>query len=665
MVSWLNFFNYSHRYEEVAMTSRASFFTILLVFVASETFAQMPGKKHDSLEPGNTSGVPSFALLNINNLTSWIQSNGKSNHSPAGMDGLIFPRGTASVVYQDGITWGAKVFTGGPEGVGVAAAEQPIRIGGGTYQVGTMEGYVIGSGATAFPLSPADPTARAYRIRRDYSLMTDGELRKDAAEFYEIDSASVTIQQRDAIFAQYVTDWQEWPVQYGAPYIERNGMPGFQPPPSFNSTFTPDSLLGSYDEPGVALGDPDDPADQVLWTVYNDLNSAVTQVFSGSMPLGLEIQKTVWGYKGDSHYFVRHRLINKGGADIDSSAGNQLGSFWLDSMYVCQWSDPDLGNAADDLLGCDSLTSLGFTWNHNPTDLKFTPFGLPPPSVGYDILAGPLVPSVGDTAFFDGRAVAGYKNLGLSSFVYFSAGSIYSDPPFGVYATGSGRWWKLLRGFAPVGTFGTPDSAYAFPPGSPPSRFLFTGDPVTGTGYLDGQGQVYSPAPGDRRLLLNAGPFRMAPGDTQDVVMGVVAGIGADRLSSITMMRANDQLAQDAFSHGLPPSITWVGSEIAEVPNGLSLSQNYPNPFNPETEIRYQIPAYAGTEVRGQRSEVSRVKLTVCDLLGRTVAVLVDETLPAGTHRAIWNAVGHPSGIYFLRLESAGFTETKKMILIR
>lgn len=89
------------------------------------------------------------------------------------------------------------------------------------------------------------------------------------------------------------------------------------------------------------------------------------------------------------------------------------------------------------------------------------------------------------------------------------------------------------------------------------------------------------------------------------------------------------------------------------LPGAFLLDQNYPNPFNPETAVSYQLSA------------VSDVTLTVYDLLGRVAAVLVDETLPAGRHRAIWNAVGHPSGIYFVRLESGGLVETRKMVLVR
>lgn len=89
------------------------------------------------------------------------------------------------------------------------------------------------------------------------------------------------------------------------------------------------------------------------------------------------------------------------------------------------------------------------------------------------------------------------------------------------------------------------------------------------------------------------------------------------------------------------------------IPQTFELSQNHPNPFNPETEIQYQTP------------EASQVTLTVYDVLGREVATLVNEQLPAGMHRVTWNAGGFPSGMYLYRLTANGFVETKKMILLQ
>jgi subtilisin-like proprotein convertase family protein len=95
------------------------------------------------------------------------------------------------------------------------------------------------------------------------------------------------------------------------------------------------------------------------------------------------------------------------------------------------------------------------------------------------------------------------------------------------------------------------------------------------------------------------------------------------------------------------------GIQTVEIPNHYILKQNYPNPFNPETSIKYGLP-------KGQL-----VKLVVFDVLGREVVTLVNEFKPPGVYEANFDASNYASGIYFYKLETADFAETKKMILIK
>jgi hypothetical protein len=487
---------------------------------------------------------PRFQILNINNLWTWMESNGESNHSPDGDNGTYYPRGTAWLIYKDGIMWGGKCYA--DEAMTTEAPySQLIRVGGSHYDPGVREGHVIGMGATAAPSDPAD--ARIYRIRRDYASMDPEELKRDAAEYNETGVDQVSQAEIDEIYAWYDRDWTEWPVDLGAPFIDRNGNGVYDPPPPFGDDFTIDSLIaGGFDEPGIAGADPNSPANQVLWTVYNDLDREQCLQLQGSEPIGLELQTTVWGYKRTDPlgnlYFRKIKLINKGGVDIDGVG--TLGSFWIDSMYVAQWSDPDLGVAGDDLLGCDTLLSIGYVYNGNANDNEFVKFRLAPPAAGYDFLQGPAIASPGDRAVFDLKYRDGFKNLGMTSFSWFSAGSPISDPPEGDYVRGTLRWYKMLRGYVPLDG---PLDFYPFPPGADPNRFPYSGDPIKGTGLLDGEGQPWSFAPGDRRLNCSTGPFTLAPGDTQDVVVAVVCGLGADRLSSVAVMKFNDRFAQNTY----------------------------------------------------------------------------------------------------------------------
>ncbi|MGB2868604.1 MAG: T9SS type A sorting domain-containing protein [Bacteroidota bacterium] len=567
------------------------------------------------------------AILNINNFTSWSTANGQGQQPPnQAYNGDAFPRGTTHPIFADGMLWGAKCYLDAAHTQ--VAPVQLIRVGGNTYNVGNAVGWINGSGASAVPVSTSDAKARIYRIRRDWTIMAAEELKRDAAENNLTTVSAVTDADVVAIQAQYATDWLQWPAgptndatipNLGAPYIERNGVAGYQRPPAFGPAFTLDSLIaGNYDEPGVAGSDPTSPAGQVMWTVFNDLTRGNMISFEGSEPMGLEGQLTIWGYKrGDALgnlYFKRLKLINKGGAVVNSSTGAK-GSLYLDSVYVCQWSDEDLGNAGDDLSGCDSLLSLAFVYNGNGTDNEYSKFNLPPPAVGYDFLAGPIQPSVGDTAVFDLKPKPGYKNLGMSSFCWFAAGnSLASDPPFSY--EGALQWWKLLRGFRPTAST-TQDQLYPGPAGDPPSHFPFGGDPYRQTGFLDGAGTAISSQPGDRRTVSNTGPFTLAPGDTQEVTIGVVAGLGGDRLSSVAVMKANDAAVQQTydlrFQVSQPPAAPLVtateldgkvilewGSNAARVKDTeTKISQ--PGTFTFEGYNVYQLPSASAGLSDGKR----------------------------------------------------------------
>jgi hypothetical protein len=93
-----------------------------------------------------------------------------------------------------------------------------------------------------------------------------------------------------------------------------------------------------------------------------------------------------------------------------------------------------------------------------------------------------------------------------------------------------------------------------------------------------------------------------------------------------------------------------VSNEIAE---RFSLSQNYPNPFNPETTFRFSIP------------ERSFVKLRVFNSAGMEIESLLEKELSPAVYEVNWNAAKYPSGVYFYRIETGSFTETKKMMLVK
>jgi hypothetical protein len=98
---------------------------------------------------------------------------------------------------------------------------------------------------------------------------------------------------------------------------------------------------------------------------------------------------------------------------------------------------------------------------------------------------------------------------------------------------------------------------------------------------------------------------------------------------------------------------TSVGSSSAELPMHFSLNQNYPNPFNPNTIIKFELP------------KASQVSLTVYDMLGRKVSVLVNEKREAGVHEVKFEGSNLASGVYFYRLSAVDFVSTKRMLVLK
>jgi hypothetical protein len=314
-------------------------------------------------------------------------------------------------------------------------------------------------------------------------------------------------------------DYREWPVEDGAP-VDSLGRP---------------ALVG----------------DVTLWCVYNDADPSVHLNDAGkSAPLGIEVQQCVFAFNqqnplGDCA-FMQFRLINKG-------------SNVLDSMYVSFWSDPDLGEAGDDLAGCDTARSLGYAYNATNGDAQY---GATPPAVGFDFFQGPWVP--GDENDPQGR------RLPMTSFNRYVNGT---DPRSAMQS------YHYMLG---LNADGTP---YEDPDGQP-TPYQLAGDPVLGEGDIDEN-------PSDRRFQLSSGPFRMAPGDSQEIVVGVVVGQGANRLSSIRVLQANDEFAQAAYDLGFdiaspPPSPTlrarafnrsidlvWDGAAETSVSTNARLGQEY------------------------------------------------------------------------------------------
>jgi len=506
---------------------------IIGLLLTSTLMAKQNSSSVSSL-PKAAEGQVTRTLSNISNWSYWMNYNGMSGIDPQGNSGGIYPRGTAGAIFQDGFIWGGKYPKDG--------GTKEIRVGGQTYNIGTTPGWIQSDGT---PVSQSDPRVRIYRIRPDYKTLTHAMVVQEAAEANMVDASAVTENMTQAIIDQYATDWNEWPADLGAPFVDIDGDGVYNP---------------EVDKAGIAN------ADQVVWFVCHDFDRTNALGLYGSEPIGIELQVTAWAYNQPGArlgqiIFKKYKMINKSGKDIEE-------------MYVAQWCDPDLGEASDDLLGCDTTLSMGYVYNGQDADNKYAAFGLAPAAVGYDFFQGPLVDGVAgqdinrngiddaaDYGVFDLKVVGpGKVNLPMTGFSCFAAGSAISDPPLGEYE-GTLCWWNMFRGYVPTENIDTPtpwtEGNVPVASGGKVTKFPMAGDPVTETGDLDAHNQFFQP--GDRRMALCSGPFTFAAGDTQEVVVAVVGGLGNTRFSSITDMKMTDEIAQVLFDgafQGVPKAPT-------------------------------------------------------------------------------------------------------------
>ena len=113
-----------------------------------------------------------------------------------------------------------------------------------------------------------------------------------------------------------------------------------------------------------------------------------------------------------------------------------------------------------------------------------------------------------------------------------------------------------------------------------------------------------------------------------------------------------DTIASVLF-RSISKTATSVEARMIETPSLFSLCDNYPNPFNPSTKIEFQIP------------QDGHVTLSVYNMLGQQVSTLVDRNLRSGMHHVTFDAAKFASGIYFYRMKAKGFSQVKKMMLLK
>jgi Secretion system C-terminal sorting domain len=415
-----------------------------------------------------------------------------------------------------------------------------------------------------------------------------------------------------------VYDFEHWPFDLGAPWEDSNG----------------DGFYSNYIDRPKHLGD------ETIWFVMNDLQAETPGALFGSDPIGLEIQSTIFAFNSTDYLkdviFKKYLIINKGVNTVED-------------MYLSYWSDFDLGKPHNDYAGCDTSLKLGFGYNSDDSE--------PSQAIGYQLLHGAISRGrENDFAVMNGKIKEAYKSLSFSSFAvtvkYWEDGVTY---PYFQQKEGAYHTYNNLRCLSTYNGDSLID-----PVNGSVTRFLLSGDPVKGTGWYEGDGWVGGPRPGDRTMYINSGPFTFAPGDTQEIVVAIIAARGQNHLDSVTKLKEKAIRVDAFYKNELQNKIESLPYIL--IPESFILGQNYPNPFNPSTTINYEIGA---AENLAAAVEPVQVKLIVYDVLGRKVETLVNKTQPAGKYKVTFDASNLASGVYYYRLKTKEFEQTRKMLLLR
>ncbi len=438
-------------------------------------------------------------------------------------------------------------------------------------------------------------------------------------------------------------DLRDWPTGLGAPTFAAPGN-GLD-----------DDGDGEIDEEGEMITILDQPlatrvdriidlasgerpailGDQSIWWVMNDRGNVHFQ--TDTPPLGLEVHVLAFAFNaagpiGDATFY-KYDLFYKGQTPLTDA-------------YLGVFSDPDLGNFQDDWVGSDTSRGVGFVWNSDDEDEGGGGYGTPAPAAGYDFFQGPIIPSVGDTAYVSGVRVPDFRNLDMTHFVYYNnTGTVLGDPQTGedYYNYLRGRWRDGVR--VTEGGNGRDFS-------QTPIDFMFPGY----TGESDETCEYWSECnaddagtdivAADRRFVLSTGPFTINPGDYQQIVFGIVYARGDNNFNSVTKLKQADELAQSAFDVNFivppPPSapnliatpddqsviLEWSNSARS---NNFLESYVSEDPFTPDEDNDYRFEGYDVIQYDN-----------ALDAVGRVIATY---DVPNGVTRVIDGFPGEPSEV--------------------
>ncbi|GEM_PF-2299149 len=411
---------------------------------------------------------------------------------------------------------------------------------------------------------------------------------------------------------------EHWPAQYGAPFIDFDADGHYTPQPGLLPYFPGDVPL--------VIGD------EAMWTLTGDGETPDRRRMM--LPTtGIRLQHMAWTHAGEGCpervVFQRLRIVN-------------TTARFFRSMFTAMYADVALGDPTDDLVGIDTALGLAYFCNASDTDASMQD----PPAAGYLLLQGPAVEDASSIGLFALSLREGIRNLPYHAFTYFSDTGEYQSLPDTTDSAFPYRLRNAMLGLRPDG------SAQEDPVTARATRFAAAGNRLLNLGWIDGE----HAAAGHRTLLVSMGPFHLAPGDTQEVIIARIGAQGGPTVEEDLVALIN--YAQCVVTHYMAQFVT--GAEqppLAQpLPREVELGAPWPQPYAASSASALRIPV----TLDAPRSLVLRI----VDLLGRTRFVREYGMMPAGTHRLhLRLQAALPTGVYVLSVE-AGAARVSRVLLI-
>lgn len=406
------------------------------------------------------------------------------------------------------------------------------------------------------------------------------------------------------------------------------------------------NLNGVYDP---YTGDsPQIKGDQAVFFVFNDNGGPH---FGGGISMSIEVQVMAYAYgcSNDSALnntvFTSYKIINKGG-------------FRLDSTFIGNYTDFDIGSYSDDYVGSDVMRGTYYGYNgdlvdDNPPAGQLT-YGINPPAQGVVFLAGPYADPNGlDDAILTtpngtnyGDLIVDNERLGMSKFVSYDNTSGVTGYPFVAsdaynYMAGT---WKDATPFSYGGTGHLSGAAcdYMFPGVSDPLGFGTNMTPQTPWDET-----TTGTTPGDRRGLGSFGPFTFQPGAVHEIDFAYVYGraTSGGNLASVVVMQERIDSIRQKFNNGITgcgcASLTGINN-ISQNDNLLSI---YPNPASENININFT-------------STSKNISIKIFDATGRLIKNM--ENVRSGENTI--NVSELESGLYLINANDGKSSVTKRFV---